>query len=62
MFGVFYAGETVPKEGEERLVALLGSESAAEAFILQHGASAKEQAEEEAGELNRMPRPVMMPY
>jgi hypothetical protein len=51
--GYFYAGERVPKEGEERLVALLGSESAAEAFINEHGAASRAEASEQASELNR---------
>lgn len=39
--GVYYAGESVPKEAKERLVALCGSEEAATQFVVQHGATAE---------------------
>jgi hypothetical protein len=54
--GYWYAGENVPKEAGERLVALLGSEDAAKAFVVQHGAKVREKADKEASELNSMPR------
>jgi hypothetical protein len=55
--GYYYADERVPKEGEERLVALLGSEAAAEAFVNLHGAASREAAQEQATELNSIPLP-----
>ncbi len=59
--GVYIAEEAVPKEGEERLVELLGSEEAARQFVVSHGAQAREAAEQEAMELNAI-RPPMPLY